>query len=480
MHLMCQVLRLTRATKGVGYPAEAIEKLYSPSREAPASLGRALARPLIASLVGLSIVYTESRTHVSTLLGALMTLRVAAVTLLSGWAIAFLTFGVEWWRIAVLASLPVPIAITAVRLRRNPDLSLSVVIAMVLIGQSLFVVVTGGIFSPLCPALLVTTILAAVSIPPGRIPWPILIAVAVLIALATATSMSFDFRPHFLAPPNDARLAWAIAACLGVLIVVGARVGGRIRQAFVDTETQANALRTEALDAMSARNKDLVAMTSAIAHEVKNPLSAIQGLSTYMAEEAPEGSAQAEQLEVLVREVRRTSQIVEDFLNFSRPIAPDRLELVQLDGLADAVIAVHRGLAAQKKLDLQRIGTGLQARCDPRKLQHALVNLVQNALEATPSGGKVQVHLEASDGEARMIVIDGGPGLPPGLSDQVFKPGVTTRGQGSGLGLPIAQAMLAAHSGRVELSDHPEGGCRAALIMPIDGPDEETNTWPPS
>jgi signal transduction histidine kinase len=135
------------------------------------------------------------------------------------------------------------------------------------------------------------------------------------------------------------------------------------------------------------------------------------------------------------------------------------------------VVALHEGLARQRGVEL-RIAAGDSGvlRCDPRKLKQVLVNLLQNAIDATPPGGEVSIAIRAESGAgARVITVDDtGTGLAAEVRERLFQPGVTSKKGGSGLGLTIARAITEQHGGTLTLADRTEGGCRATLTIPVE------------
>jgi signal transduction histidine kinase len=164
--------------------------------------------------------------------------------------------------------------------------------------------------------------------------------------------------------------------------------------------------------------------------------------------------------------------ILEEFLNFSRPLVPLSLSAVDLAALCDETLVLHEGLASQKGVRLERQGTGpVHAACDPRKVKQVMMNLLHNAIEASPRGGCVTLEVGATPGgNARVAVRDQGPGLAPDVEARAFEPGVTTKATGSGLGLTVARALARQHGGEVTLENGAGGGCVAELVLPRELP----------
>jgi two-component system, NtrC family, sensor histidine kinase HydH len=161
--------------------------------------------------------------------------------------------------------------------------------------------------------------------------------------------------------------------------------------------------------------------------------------------------------------------VLEEFLNFSRPLVPLALGDTDVTALCADVAALHEGLAREREVAVVVRGAPAPARCDPRKVKQVLINLVQNALDASPSGGAVEVEVERrEDGGAKVVVLDRGRGPDASLGESLFAPGVTTKPAGSGLGLTIARALARQHGGDLTLAPRAGGGARAELVLPAD------------
>ena len=129
---------------------------------------------------------------------------------------------------------------------------------------------------------------------------------------------------------------------------------------------------------------------------------------------------------------------------------------------------LHQGMAVEREISI-----GVQARapvevsCDDRKVRQILMNLLQNALEASSSGCRVILQVEAEDDEwAAIRVLDRGPGLSEEVVDGLFAPGVTDKAKGSGLGLTVARALARQHGGELTVKNRDGGGCEAELRLP--------------
>jgi signal transduction histidine kinase len=128
-------------------------------------------------------------------------------------------------------------------------------------------------------------------------------------------------------------------------------------------------------------------------------------------------------------------------------------------------------MGRERGVEVVAAAGAVPVRCDPRKVKQVLINLVQNAIEASPRGATVTLEpaAAAADG-ARVHVLDRGPGIDAALGELVWQPGVTTKPTGSGLGLTIARAIARQHGGDLALRPREGGGTVAELSLPGEVP----------
>jgi signal transduction histidine kinase len=340
-------------------------------------------------------------------------------------------------------------------------------------GHVAIVAATGGLESPAIFLMPLLALFAGVWVERH---WVRLVMVSVqLAAIWTFALLAVDgaigdfnlqlFGGGARAGHGDALLIFS-AAFLSVAICLAAILGKVLRSVFSGMVWKAFEAREESLQSHAERTRELTALSGEIAHELKNPMSSAKGLSALLARDITDGKA-GERLGVLRREIDRMQQILDEFLNFSRPLVPLSVESTDLGALAADVAELHEGLARERKVGIDVRGQA-SASCDPRKVRQVLLNLVQNALDVSPAGSQLEIELLERDGKALVRVLDAGPGLDASVAGRLFEPGITTKPHGSGLGLVIARALARQHGGDLVLANREGGGCAAELSLPIE------------
>jgi signal transduction histidine kinase len=262
---------------------------------------------------------------------------------------------------------------------------------------------------------------------------------------------------HFAAAIYSHRLVADLRARVSELTVLDAEKARLVEDLRRSQEQLVHRERLAALGELAA----------VVAHEVRNPLGAIfNSLSALRRLVRPEGDA-AMLFEIVGEEADRLDRIVRELLDFARPSLPafrlEPLEPILEDALA---IALAR---AEAPVEVER---GLEEALPPvpadaQLVRQAFVNVLLNAVQAMPGGGRLRVGARR-DGEAvRVELCDSGPGVPAELRQQVFEPFFTTRATGTGLGLAVVQRVVQDHRGEVRIEDAPGGGACFVIRLPL-------------
>lgn len=232
-------------------------------------------------------------------------------------------------------------------------------------------------------------------------------------------------------------------------------------------EDQQTLLRMERLSVMGE--------TSAIvAHELRNPLVAIGGFARTLLRNLTEDDPNRQFAQIISEETSRLERIIHDLLDFIRPqkmmrqtIAPD--EIVQ--EVARKLQPAFENASVACDLDLQ--AGDMQVHAHPGEIQQVLQNLIINAIQAQPGGGRVRLTSRALAGGVMIQIADEGPGLAQPVADKMFAPFFTTKSTGSGLGLTICAQIIKAHGGVLKGENLSEGGACFSFILPRPKPDGE-------
>jgi signal transduction histidine kinase len=228
-------------------------------------------------------------------------------------------------------------------------------------------------------------------------------------------------------------------------------------------------LRLERELAERERLASLGRMAATVAHEIKNPLSAIKSIAQVMREDEGLRNEYERDLGLIVGETDRLSQSVTQLLSFARKESPAAQPL-SVDELLRSVVDLFRANAREQgialdcevKVEAQLEGKSVSA------LRDALSNLLLNALQATPQGGRVELLAASSNGELLISVQDSGSGVPADLRERIWEPFFTTRQRGTGLGLAIVRKRVQEVGGSASLDIARNGrGALFQLRLPI-------------
>ncbi len=236
----------------------------------------------------------------------------------------------------------------------------------------------------------------------------------------------------------------------------------RLSESLVDLERAKERLLQEEKLAAVGR------LASGIAHEIRNPVSTIVSALSTACGNGLGASEREEMFEIAAKESRRLERLTTDFLTYARPRSPQKT-LSSLDDTLGYVADVcrPRGVERGVSVDVHPSG-GLVAEIDASSVQQALVDLVMNAVEASPPQSRVTLRAGAnSNGSALIEVENAGPRIPPDSVARIFEPFFTTKAQGTGLGLAIARNIARAHGGDLILSANQPGRVCFTLTFPV-------------
>ena len=224
---------------------------------------------------------------------------------------------------------------------------------------------------------------------------------------------------------------------------------------------------------LAERLSSLGHLAAGVAHEIRNPLNAIgMGLQRLKREFLPQDPLKKEGYvaftDLISKEIRRVNEIVEQFLNLSRPFQLNR-RMCSLEELLKSVSALFQEEAHAQGIMIQtEIRPGLPwMNVDPERLTQALINIMKNAIQAMEHGGTLRIASHALKGQIEVVISDTGPGIPPDQIEKVFNYYYTTREKGVGLGLPIAHRIIEAHGGQLRLESRVGSGTAATVTLPV-------------
>jgi len=235
-------------------------------------------------------------------------------------------------------------------------------------------------------------------------------------------------------------------------------------------EREMAARRLAELETARRRSERLAAagaLTAGLAHEVRSPLNAI-GLAAQRVERKHGPEEECGLFSAKVRgEIGRLDAILREFLELASPVGRVREE-TDLHVIASEVVELLSDEAVATGVALDLYGSACPAPVDPESIRRSLINLVRNAIQTSPTGGKVLVKTTVADGHVLIGVYDDGPGIDDETVEQLFDAFVTNQAGGVGLGLALVRRVAEEHGGTVTLRNRSNAGALAELRLPAE------------
>src|SRR5437867_3672450 len=302
-----------------------------------------------------------------------------------------------------------------------------------------------------------------------------------IIALAAVAGLvaSWLISRSLARPLNELRHAMAVVGAGDLDHVVQPRSRdeiGELARAFAQMTEQLRQSRARLVQ--SEKLASLGQMAAAVAHGLRNPLASLRA-AAQLARHRVESPVAREQLNAIVEQVDRLDLRIAHLLAFSRPASFHPLRET-VPALLDGALSGFTALLRERHVDLAlSVPAGLpDIRVDPMRLEQALTELVSNALDAMPEGGRLAIAVRPERGETAtdgggitIEIADSGCGIPAELLATVCEPFVTTRPEGTGLGLATAKRYVEEAGGRLEIASAPGHGTTVRLWLPAAGGD---------
>jgi PAS domain S-box-containing protein len=235
---------------------------------------------------------------------------------------------------------------------------------------------------------------------------------------------------------------------------------------FIKDITQISAMEEQLkrADRLSA----LGVLAAGIAHEIRNPLTGMKMIVQLLASEFSTDDQRREPLGIIQKEIDRLEGIIGNLLDFARPTKPKAVEVKVSEVIDDCYLLVKnqlkkQGIKFSKSFDpdCPKI-TG-----DPDQLKQVFINIMTNAIQALQPGGNLKVEIKCQDQSLVIAFEDDGSGIPASRLQDIFNPFMTTKEDGTGLGLSMAQRIVEEHGGRIEVQSTPNEGSTFYVFLPV-------------
>jgi len=209
-------------------------------------------------------------------------------------------------------------------------------------------------------------------------------------------------------------------------------------------------------------------MAAIMAHEVRTPLGILQTSAQILRLDNALSADGRDMVRIINEETARLNRLISALLDCARP-RPPQMRAHSLALIIQRALDLLGKQANHKSIAIEwsnLAGDGL-IECDEEMLVQVFLNLVLNAIQILPQGGRIRVQLEDADAEqVRVTIEDSGPGIPEKISQRLFDPFFTTRESGIGLGLTVTQQIISAHGGSIEIGDSRFGGACFIVLLP--------------
>jgi signal transduction histidine kinase len=293
--------------------------------------------------------------------------------------------------------------------------------------------------------------------PLSRISGPVLGVVEIVQDLSEDYKAIFDFQIRVIITCIE------VMGILFLVLVFVVKRGERIieKRALERLRLKEKLNRAESLSSLGE-------MAAGISHEIRNPLGIIRSsaelLKKKMAGYDPSNSIPS----IIIEESSRLNDIVTDFLNFAKPKSPNLISCRIEDVLEKNITFLASQIQEEGYFVEKFYGNDLPAiMADSNMLYQAFLNILINAMQAMPDGGKIYIEISFINNTVTILFEDEGEGIPEDLMEKIWDPFFTTKAKGTGLGLGIVKNIIEVHGGSIQISNRPVCGAHVTIKIPV-------------
>jgi two-component system, NtrC family, sensor histidine kinase HydH len=239
------------------------------------------------------------------------------------------------------------------------------------------------------------------------------------------------------------------------------RTAARLTEVYVELQNSFEQVkRAERLSALGQ-------LSAGLAHEIRNPLASVAGAAGLLQRGQASEQRSKECLDIILKECDRLNRMLSRFLDFARPRQP-QYRIVELTSVLEEVagLALHAVGGKAVRIRVEAAAALPNVECDPEHIKQAVLNLLLNAIHASPDNGEVVLSVRAENGKICIEVTDEGPGVTAADMDWIFDPFYTTKENGTGLGLSVVHQIVQQHGGSISASRLAHKGASFQMLLP--------------
>ena len=298
----------------------------------------------------------------------------------------------------------------------------------------------------------------------------VFVAIAACLSNAPHDFLSFTVLPHYAI---DQLLDFPLFCAAGILTGALTERGRKQRADLERTTQRLTEVYRQLQDNFEQMKRAerlfaLGQLSAGLAHEIRNPLASIAGAAGILQRNLHRERKDAECLEIISKECQRLNGLLTQFLDFARPRTP-KYQTTDFGAVVDSVMELAAHAVGKSPVELRKeISPDLApVECDPELLKQVLLNLIINAIQATPGGGEVLVSAGLRNDRLSIEVRDEGCGISGADRDRIFDPFFTTKENGTGLGLSVAHQIVEQHGGILKAEANPGRGMTFSVSLPL-------------